>query len=142
MIVPDTNILIYAYDTASPLHEKARGWWIRSLSGSETVGLPWVVILGFIRLWTSPRVFESPMTIELATAHVESWLRRPMVKPLNPGPKHAEIAFGFLRAEGRGGNLTTDAHIAAVALEAGATLYTTDVDFLRFRGLKYVNPFS
>jgi len=96
--------------------------------------------LGFIRLWTSPRIFRNPMTVDQAATHVESWFQRPMVRPLNPGPRHAELAFGFLRAEGKGGNLTTDAHLAALAIEANATLHTADTDFLRFPGLKWLNP--
>ena len=140
MIVPDLNLLVYAYDSASPLHERARQWWIRSLSGSEAVGLSWLVVFGFVRLWTNRRVFAHPMTVELATAHVESWFRRPMVRALNPGPRHLEIAFDLLRAEGQGGNLTTDAHLAALAIESGAILHTADTDFLRFANLKWLNP--
>jgi toxin-antitoxin system PIN domain toxin len=142
MIVPDLNLLIYAYNAQSDWHTKARGWWTRSLSGTQTIGIPWAVSFGFIRLWTSPRIFERPMTVQLATSHVESWLSRPMVKALNPGPRHAEIAFGLLRKEGSGGNLTTDAHLAAIAIEAGATLYTADTHFMRFAGLKWKNPLS
>lgn len=85
-------------------------------------------------------MFRDPMTVAQATAHVESWFERPMVHALNPGPRHLELAFGFLRSEGRGGNLTTDAHLAALAVEAGATLHTSDTDFLRFPGLKWINP--
>jgi predicted nucleic acid-binding protein len=80
------------------------------------------------------------MSVNQPTTHVESWFERPMVRVLNPGPKHAEIAFGFLRSEGRGANLTTDAHLAALAIEANATLHTADTDFLRFTGLKWKNP--
>ncbi len=140
MIVPDLNLLIYAYDSNSPSHDAAKRWWIGCLSGREAVGVSWVVAFGFIRLWTSPRVFQNPMTVDQAATHVESWFERPMVRALNPGPRHAEIAFAFLRSEGRGGNLTTDAHLAALALEANATLHTADTDFLRFTGLKWKNP--
>lgn len=80
------------------------------------------------------------MTVAQATAHVEAWYERPMVRPLNPGPRHAELVFGLLRAEGKGGNLTTDAHLAALAIEAKGRLPTTDSDFLRFSGLRWVNP--
>ena len=142
MIIPDLNLLIYAYDSSSPWHEAAKRWWIASLSGTQSVGIAWVVALGFIRLWTSPRVFRNPMTVDQAAKHVESWLERPMVRPVNPGPRHAELAFGFLRAEGKGGNLTTDAHLAALAIEANATLHTADTDFLRFPGLKWINPLT
>ena len=140
MIVPDLNLLVYAYDSSSPMYDRARRWWIHSLSDRRTVGIPWAVSFGFIRLWTNPRVFANPMTVELATRHVESWFGRPMVKAINPGPRHLEIALNLLRTEGNGGNLTTDAHLAALAMEAGATLHTADTDFLRFTGLKWVNP--
>jgi hypothetical protein len=142
VIVPDINLIVYAYDSSSPMHQPARAWWIKALSGTESVGIPWAVAFGFVRLWTSPRIFANPMTVELATAHVESWFQRPNVRSLNPGPKHLEVAFGLLRAEGSGGNLTTDAHLAALAIEFGATLHTNDTDFLRFAGLKSVNPLA
>jgi toxin-antitoxin system PIN domain toxin len=142
MIVPDLNLLVYAYDSASPWHQRAREWWIQSLSGEETVGLSWFAIFGFVRLWTNPRVFSNPMSVDLAAGHVESWLARPMVRVLNPGPRHAALAFGFLRSEGHGGNLTTDAHLGALAIEYSATLHTADTDFLRFEGLKWVNPLA
>jgi hypothetical protein len=140
MIIPDINLLVYAYDSTSPRHEGAKHWWTGCLSKPETVGVCWVVALGFIRLWTSPRIFRHPMTIERAVGHVESWLERPMVRIINPGPRHAELAFRFLRKEGKGGNLTTDAHLAALAIESNATLHTADTDFLRFPGLRWTNP--
>lgn len=142
MIIPDLNLLIYAYDSSSPNHAKAKEWWVRALSRTETVGISWVVILGFIRIWTSPRVFANPMTVDQACAHVEKWFTRPMVKVLNPGPRHAEILFRWLREEGRGGNLTTDAHLAALAMEFSATLHSNDSDFLRFSDLKWLNPIA
>ncbi len=140
MILPDLNLLVYAYDSNSPSHAAAKSWWIGCLSGQETIGISWLVCFGFIRLWTSPRVFQNPMTVDQAATHVESWLARPMVRILNPGPRHAEIAFGLLRSEGRGGNLTTDAHLVALAMEANATLHTAGTDFLRFTGLRWKNP--
>jgi hypothetical protein len=140
MIVPDLNLLIYAYDSSSPSHPRARKWWIQTLSGTEAVGISWIVALGFIRLWTNPRIFAVPMTVDLAATHVESWFKRPLVRPLNPGARHAELVFGLLRAEGAGGNLTTDAHLAALAIEANATVHTADTDFLRFAGVRWINP--
>ena len=80
------------------------------------------------------------MSVDEAVGHVESWLERPMVKVINPGARHANLVFNFLRTEGKGGNLTTDAHLAALAIEANATLHTADTDFVRFRGLKWMNP--
>ena len=142
MIVPDVNLVVYAYDSTSPSHEAAKKWWIQCLSGNETIGLSWVVALGFVRLWTNPRVFRNPMTVDQAATHVESWLQRPMVRVLNPGTRHAELIFGFLRNEGKGGNLTTDAHLAALAVESNATMHTSDTDFARFKGVKWINPLA
>ena len=142
MILPDINLLVYAYDSTSPWHTKAAKWWQECLSGRTPVGISWVVALGFVRLWTNPRVFANPMGIDEATANVEAWLARRIVQIINPGPRHAELLFGFLRTEGRGGNLTTDAHLAALAIEARAVIYTADTDFLRFTGVKWVNPLA
>lgn len=142
MIIPDINLLIYAYDSTSPWHERTAKWWSSCLSGSSPVGISWVVALGFVRLWTSPKVFANPMPVELATRHVEAWLQRQVVRIVNPGPKHAELVFNFLRTEGKGGNLTTDAHLAALAIESRGMIYTADPDFMRFAGVRWVNPLA
>jgi toxin-antitoxin system PIN domain toxin len=91
VIIPDLNLLVYAYDSLSPSHERAREWWIRCMSGTESVGISWLIALGFVRLWTNPRVFQNPMTVDTAAGHVETWLARPVVRVLNPGPRHAEL---------------------------------------------------
>lgn len=140
MILPDVNLLVYAYDSTSPWHEQASKWWVSCLSGEELVGISWTVALGFIRLWTNPRIFANPMPVGTAVSHVDVWLRRRMVRIVHPGPRHAELLFGFLRTEGKGGNLTTDAHLAALAIESHGTIYTVDTDFLRFSGLEWRNP--
>jgi toxin-antitoxin system PIN domain toxin len=140
LIIPDLNLLIYAYDSSSPWHSKASDWWVSHLSGSVPIGIPWVVALGFIRLWTNARVFSNPMPVEVATAHVESWLARRIVRTIHPGARHAELLFAFLRREGRGGNLTTDAHLAALAIENRAIIHTADTDFLRFGDVRWLNP--
>jgi len=98
------------------------------------------VALGFVRLWSNPQVFSNPMPVDLAATHVESWLARRIVRILNPGPRHAELVFSYLRTAGRGGNLTTDAHLAAPAAESNGVIYTADTDFLRFSGVKWINP--
>jgi toxin-antitoxin system PIN domain toxin len=140
LIIPDLNLLIYAYDSSSPHHQRAKEWWVSCLSGRTPVGISWVVALGFVRLWTSARVFANPMDIDTAAAHVESWLSRSIAGIVSPGPRHAELVFGFLRTVGKGGNLTTDAHLAALAIESRGVIYTSDTDFLRFTGVKWVNP--
>ena len=142
MIIPDVNLLIYAYDTASPFHRRAAKWWESCMSDTATVGIPWSVILGFIRIATNARSFADPLSIEEAVASVESWLERPNVRIIEPGPRHAELLFGFLRTEGKAGNLTTDAHLAALAVESRAVIHTADTDFLRFSGVRWHNPLN
>jgi hypothetical protein len=99
-----------------------------------------LVTLGFVRLWTNSRVFANPMSVDQAAAHVESWFDRQVVRPLNPGPRHAELLFTFLRSEGKGGNLTTGAHLASLAVEFRGVVHTADTDFLRFPGVNWINP--
>jgi uncharacterized protein len=140
VIVPDINLLIYSYDATSPYHVRAAKWWSSCLSGRTIVGIPWIVVLGFVRLATNSRVFANPMSVDVAANHVESWLRRRIVRTLEPGPRHAELLFGFLRHVGKGGNLTMDAHLAAIAVESGGVIHTSDTDFLRFSGVKWLNP--
>ena len=140
MIVPDVNLLLYAYDSASSFHTAAARWWATSLNGVEPVGLPRVVAFGFIRLATSPRVFAAPMTIDEAAELVREWLAQPHVTEIDGGPEHIEKVFELLHQAGSAGNLVTDAQIAAIALEHRARLCTNDTDFRRFPGLKTFNP--
>jgi toxin-antitoxin system PIN domain toxin len=140
MILPDVNLLVHAYNTQSPSHSKARTWWEDLMNGSRPVGLPWVVALGFIRITTHRQILGNPLPVPLACEAVRSWLARPYVGLVHPGERHAAILFGFLEALGAAGNLTTDAHLAALAIEHQAELHSTDADFTRFRGLRWVNP--
>lgn len=142
MIVPDVNLLIYAYDARSPFHAKAAAWWGACLSGSEPVGLPLVVILGFVRVGTSARVFEHPLTPGEAAGHVRAWLAQPVVQILEPRADHLEHVLTLLESLGTAANLVTDAQIAALVLESGAVLHTTDGDFLRFADLRWLNPLT
>jgi uncharacterized protein len=98
--------------------------------------------VAFIRIGTHPRVYEHPMTVDEASAAVDSWLARPMVDVLQPGDRHWRILADLLRDAGASGNLVTDAHLAALAIEHGATLQTTDLDFRRFPGLSWTNPLA
>lgn len=140
MILPDINLLIYAHDTASRHHDRAKGWWNGVLSGDELVGMAWATLLGFIRLTTSRVVFEAPFSVEEAVGRAESWLALPHVRIVQPGHRHAEVLFSFLRTTGAAGNLTSDAHLAALAVEHGYSLYSVDSDFGRFPGLRWTNP--
>jgi toxin-antitoxin system PIN domain toxin len=142
VILPDVNILLYAHNVDSPHHTRASAWWAGALSGSELIALPWVTLLGFIRISTNRAMSHRPMTVDEALERVESWLTQPNVRIVHPGSRHAELLTGFLRDLGTAGNLTTDAHLAALAVENGCTLYSTDADFVRFRGLRWRNPLS
>jgi toxin-antitoxin system PIN domain toxin len=140
VIVPDTNILLYAEVSSFPGHAVARTWWERALSGTEAVGLAPVAFFGFLRLVTNPRIFSPAIDVDIAIRRVETWLAFPHVRVLVPGPRHLEIAFRLLRAAGTGANLTTDVQLAAFALENNATLCSNDADFGRFSGLSLENP--
>ena len=140
MIIPDVNLLVYAYEDRSQDHLEARQWWESVLYSADMIGIPWAVALGFIRLITNPRMFPNPTPVSTATACVRSWLAQPNVEIIHPGPRHADLVFGLLEEVGVGANLTMDAHLAALAIEHHATLHTTDSDFTRFPGLRWVNP--
>ena len=142
MIVPDVNLLLYAYDANSRFHAAAAAWWRSCLAGNEPVGLPLVVVLGFVRVGTSARVFEQPMTPGEAAGHVRGWLAQPGVEVLEPRADHLERVLSLLESLGTGGNLVTDAQIAALVLDSDAVLHTTDTDFLRFTALRWLNPLT
>jgi hypothetical protein len=140
VIVPDINLLVHAYNSESRVHRPSRAWWEGLLNGVQTVGLPWVTILGFIRLTTHRQVLAQPLRSADACAFVRAWLAQPYVAILHPGDRHPEILFGLLEQLGTGGNLTTDAHLAALCIEHQAELHSTDADFSRFPGLRWKNP--
>ena len=140
MILPDLNLLVHAYNTDSPAHERAKAWWETLMNDIEPVGLAWAVMLGFVRIATHRTVLDHPMPVRTACNHVRSWLAQPQVIVLHPGERHAVIVLGLLEAVGAAGNLTTDAHLAALAIEHQAELHTSDADFARFQGLRWRNP--
>ena len=142
MIVPDINLLLYAYDADSPSHAMASAWWRDCLSGEEPVGLAPVVVFGFVRIGTNARVFEHPMTVAEAAKHVRSWLGQPVAQILESRRDHVEEVLNLVETLGTAGNLMTDAQIAALALEHDAVVHTADSDFLRFSGLRWVNPLT
>ena len=140
MILPDVNVLVHAHNADSASHEPARLWWDGCLSGTEGIGLAWAVMLGFVRITTNRRVVARPLPVADVMARLQAWLALPHVHIAQPSDTH----FGRLRAEferlGTAGNLTTDAHLAVLAMERGYVLYSTDADFARFSGLRWVNP--
>lgn len=140
MILPDINLLVYAYNADAPGHVRAKAWWEACLSDSRPVALPWVVILGYLRLMTSRNVLVEPCSPEEAIGYIRSWLERPQVQILQPGPRHLDLLDSLLRAARASGNLTTDVHLAALAIEHQAELQTNDGDFSRFPGLRWTNP--
>ena len=142
MILPDVNLLLHAYDRESPSHSAASAWWEHVLGGVRPVVLPWVTLLGFIRISTHRQIFDKPLTVAAACDHARAWLAQPFVGIVHPGHRHAEILFGLLESLGTGANLTTDAHLAALAIEHQAELHSTDADFRRFAGLRWVNPLA
>lgn len=139
MILPDANLLLYAYHPRAEQHQTSKDWLEGALSGSELVGLTWLSVWAFLRVSTNPRVFELPLTAGEAIGVVTSWLARPNVVILEPGPRHWEILTRLIQDEQRTGPLVTEAALAALAIEHGAVLHSTDRDFSRFHGLDWVN---
>jgi uncharacterized protein len=140
MIIPDINLVVYAHNDRAPRHAEAKVWWEGLLNGSIPVGLPWIVAAGFIRLMTNPRVLERPMEVSRAVRCVRDWLQREPVRILNPGSRFGDLFLEYLLDIGTAGNLTTDAQLAALAVEHQAELHSNDADFQRFRGLRWRNP--
>jgi toxin-antitoxin system PIN domain toxin len=140
VIVPDLNLLVYAYNADAPMHSAAYRWWNALVNGRQTVGIAWVVTIGFVRLMTSRVVLAHPMPATSALAQVKAWYTRPNVVVLEPGPRHLEIFEQLVTPIGTAGNLATDAHLAALAIEHQCELHSNDRDFERFSGLRWRNP--
>ncbi|MEQ1860190.1 MAG: type II toxin-antitoxin system VapC family toxin [Chthoniobacteraceae bacterium] len=140
MILVDANLLLYAEDSLSEHHEAARTWWDAQLSGSDAVGLCWPVLNAFIRIATNARLHQRPLTLKEAAERVQSWLNQSCVRIIQPTDGHWAIFQQMLRSGSAVGNLVTDAHLAALAVEHNCVLQSTDADFSRFRGLKWKNP--
>lgn len=140
MILPDVNLLLYAYDENSPHHEQSKSWWDDALSGSQPVCLCWPVVTAFIRLATNRRVYLRPFSILDAISRVESWFAQPCVRLIYPTPTHWRTLRTLLEQAQANANLVTDAHLAALAIEHGCELCSTDADFSRFPRLKWRNP--
>lgn len=142
MIIPDVNLLVYAYNAGAPAHSAARRWWEDLLSNENAVRVPWTVCCGFVRIMTHPAVLVRPLDRSTALSHVRSWLAVETVEILEPGSRHLELLDRMLSAAGAGGNLVTDAHIAALAVEYQAEVHSNDGDFSRFPGLRWRNPLA
>lgn len=140
MIIPDANLLLYAYDESSPFHERAKAWCEEVMSGPSPLSLLPAVVFGFVRIATHHRVFKDPLSVSEAADHVRSWLARRHVQLHEMLPEDVACALGLLEAAGTAGNLTTDAQIAAVALRLDAEVHTADLDFGRFPRVRCLNP--
>lgn len=140
MKLVDLNVLLYAVNRDTPHHESVLAWWEKNLQGDEPLGLAWVVLLGFLRLATNGHVFAEPLSCEAALAHVDRWLDHPGARLVQETDEHWRVLRSLLDEAGTAGNLTTDAHLAALAVTHGATLATCDADFARFRSLQCENP--
>lgn len=142
MILPDLNLIIYAYNIDAPEHSRARTWWETCLSDIRPVGLSWPVIIGYLRLMTSRKLQLEPCTVPEAKRDIRSWLERPQVEILIPGPRHLDLLDSLMRDARASGDLAVDAHLAALAIEHGAEIHSNDADFSRFPGLRWINPLA
>jgi uncharacterized protein len=140
VVVVDANVLLYAMDTASAHHDESLAWLERSLSGAEAVGFSWVVMLAFIRVGTTRSILPNALSVDEATAQVQAWLAAPAAVVVEPTMRHPEVLRGLLLESGAAGNLTVDAHLAALAIEHGGELVSYDRDFQRFRGVQHRLP--
>ena len=136
MRLPDVNVLVHAVNVASPQHQSASRWLCDAIESGEGLALAWVSLLGFIRISTRPGIYAEPLSIERALGVVDHWMRANAARVVHPGPRHAFHLGRLLHRAGTAGNLTTDAHLAALALEHGAVVGTFDRDFTRFDGVR------
>jgi hypothetical protein len=140
VILPDVNVLVHAHNADSAVHDAARRWWDGCLAGSQGVGLAWAALLAFVRITTNRRIVARPLEPATVMARIERWLVLPHVHIAQPSDTHFERLRAELERLGTAGNLTTDAHLAVLAMERGYVLYSTDTDFMRFPALRWVNP--
>jgi hypothetical protein len=142
VILPDINLLIYGIDRDSSEHDTAREWFQAALSSGEKILLAWITIVGFLRITTRTGAFAQPLAAGSALNFVQGWLDHPAVSIAHPGPEHLRILRRLLNKAGTAGDLTSDAHLAALAIEHDAVLASADSDFARFPGLRWMNPLS
>lgn len=140
MKLPDINLLLYAIDERSPSHDRAKSWLEETMSGTEAVGFAWLVLLGFVRISTNPTMLDHPLSPSGAVDYVEEWLAQPVAAIVQPTSRHATVLRRLLESVGTGGNLTSDAHLAALAIEHGAEVCSGDADFARFEGVRWTDP--
>lgn len=142
MKLPDANLLLYALDEASPHHPRVRAWLEDLLSGTEPVGFAWSVLLAFLRLSTRAQIFGQPLGLSEAFDVIDGWLAQPCALVVHPTDRHSAVLRGLVEPLGTAGNITSDAHLAALAIEHGGAVCSADTDFGRFRGLRWTNPLA
>ena len=142
MKIVDANVLLYAVNEDAPQHSKARRWLEQALSGSEPVGFDWTVLLAFLRLSTRAAIFPKPLTLSQAFETLRSWLEQPCAEIVDTAERHPEMLEKLLLPLGTAGNLTSDAHLAALSVEFGAELCSCDSDFSRFADVRWTNPLA
>jgi toxin-antitoxin system PIN domain toxin len=140
--LPDANLLLYAMDSAAPRHAAARAWLDVQLSGTETVAFAWAVLLAFLRLSTNARVFTTPLAPAEALDVIDGWLGQPSATVVHPTERHAAVLRDLVEPLGTAGNITSDAHLAALSIEHGAELCSSDRDFARFPGVRWLDPLA
>ncbi len=140
MKLVDANVLLYSVNEEDPHHAEAKSWLDTALSETETIGFSWVVVLAFLRVSTRSAAFVSPFSIDEAVAQLDAWLSQPPAVIVEPTRRHPGLVGGLLQSVGTAGNLVNDAHLAALALEHGATVVSYDSDFGRFRGVRWATP--
>lgn len=136
----DANLLLYAIDSSSQWHAQAAGWLTRQLNGERRVAMPWPTLTAFLRISTHPRVWAHPLRVDEAWGHIEDWLARDVVWTPSPTRHHAGVLKRLVAEAGASGNLVSDAHLGALALEHGLTVCSADGDFARFPGVRWSNP--
>jgi uncharacterized protein len=136
----DLNVLLYTVNENSVLHSPVRAWWERAINADELVGLPWIVLIGFLRIATNPNLFPRPLESDVAIAKIDRWLSVDSVQVIREREDHWDVLRTLLVQAGTAGNLATDAHLAALAISHRAVLVSCDSDFAHFPGLRWENP--
>lgn len=140
MILPDINLLVFALDRHSPHHAPSAAWWNTCLAAATPVCIPWLVILGVVRILGNPKIYQRPTPPDVLLGQIGKWLALPHIHLVDPATGHLETLRGLLKITGVAGSLSSDAHLAAIAIERNITLYSNDSDFGRFPGLSWINP--
>jgi toxin-antitoxin system PIN domain toxin len=142
MTILDANVLLYAYNADAPQQRAAARWLKKLFESGETVALPWLTLWAFVRICTNSRIWSNPLSAQDAFVFLREWLAQPGVVVLQPGPLHSQILEELVGKYRATGPLLTDAVLAALAIEHGATLASTDQGFRRFAGLRWINPLA